>query len=75
MYDIGVLHHYAMKSEADFMRRVRRGSHGDHTGQSTWQTMWESGEWRQFLAGINEVEDRTLQDYWVRKLAAARRKM
>ena len=40
MYEVGVLHHYAMKSEQDFMRRVRRGSHGDHVGQLSWQTMW-----------------------------------
>ena len=69
MFDVGVLHHYAFQSEADFERRLARGANGDHSSQRLWRQMLDSGDTADFLDTINAVEDTTLRRYWLGHLA------
>ena len=62
-----VVHHYAFRSEADFQRRVARGLGGDFGGQAMWDIPRSEAAAR--LEGLNAVEDRTLADLWVARLA------
>lgn len=66
-----ILHHYTLKSEADFKRRVERGTKGEFQTHVTWMHMVERGEAQAFLDATNEVEDTTLADHWQRHLARA----
>lgn len=64
-----VVHHYTLKSEADFKRRVERGTKGEFPNQIIWTQVVERGEAQAFLDATNEVEDTTLAEYWQRHLA------
>ena len=65
-----VVHHYVIRSEADFRRRVQRGLGGDFGAQSGWGRREAEGGAPAFLAELDEVEDRTLADWWERRLDA-----
>lgn len=62
--------HFQIKSEEDFMRRVRRGgfANGDH-----WQAVFESGNYKAMLAANNAVYDTYLAAYWHHYTAPALR--
>ncbi len=64
LFETAIVHHYAFKSEDDFVLRAQRGTLGNFIGQATWSRMHAEGTHRQFLANINAVEDRTLQRFW-----------
>jgi hypothetical protein len=60
--------HFQIKSEEDYMRRVRRG------GTSVlpyWQKTFESGNYKRQLVARNEVWDAYLARYWLRRAANA----
>jgi hypothetical protein len=62
-----VVNHYAMKSEADFLLRFRRGTLGEFGGQVVWKQAYESGKFRDTLASMNEIEDVYLRDFSLRQ--------
>lgn len=53
--------HFLFKSEDDFVRRARRGGFPD---QQKWLEKYQSGEYAFILAGLNQVEDLYLKEYW-----------
>lgn len=67
---IGVVNHYAFKSERDFQRRIERGLLGEFVGQTVWRGVVEEGGVARTLADMNAVEDTYLADYWRRLLGA-----
>ena len=60
---VGAVYHYAFKSEADFLRRLQRGTAGAFKGQVKWGELYRSGKYKGYLAQINEAEDTYLQKY------------
>jgi Glycosyl transferase family 2 len=58
--------HFQFKSEADFLRRWRRG--GFPNGEF-WRGAYEAGVHKQILARANEVYDPYLAEYWYRYTA------
>ena len=60
----GCIHHYAFKSEEDFLLRYQRGTSGDFDGQATWKAAHDRGEAPEFLARLGKVTDTYLADYW-----------
>jgi hypothetical protein len=67
-----VVNHYAIKSEADFLLRVKRGTGGQFDNQVVWQQAYESGAYRDTLAAMNAAEDTYLRDL---NLAEGRRRI
>ena len=65
-----VVHHYAIRSEADFQRRFDRGLEGAYHAQGQWAELERRGEAEGFLREISAVEDRTLADWWAAHLRA-----
>lgn len=66
-----VVHHYAFRSEAAFSERVKRGLGGAFDGQTLWGELAASDRFDGFLAGLHEVEDRSLVDFWPEYLKIA----
>ena len=64
LIDHAVVHHYAFRSEDEFLRRIKRGLGGEFAGQQEWKTLYDEGRVQSFLAPLNEVEDLSLQRYW-----------
>ncbi|MBS0642746.1 MAG: glycosyltransferase family 2 protein [Proteobacteria bacterium] len=62
--------HFQFKSEEDFLRRWRRGgfANGD-----MWRHAYNSGYYREILAGTNAVYDSYLAEYWHHYTAAGLR--
>ncbi len=60
----GCIHHYAFKSEEDFLLRYRRGTNGDFDGQAVWKDAYDRAEAPAFLARLGKVTDTYLADYW-----------
>lgn len=60
----GCIHHYAFKSEEDFLLRYQRGTSGDFDGQSVWKEAYDRAEAPAFLARLGKVNDPYLADYW-----------
>lgn len=71
VYDRAVIHHYAFRSEDDYLRRAERGSLGEFTGQARYRGVHEAGQAAQNLQLLNVVRDTTLADYWRDYLARA----
>jgi hypothetical protein len=71
IYDRAVVHHYAFKSEADYLMRAERGSLGEFIGQARYRGVHEAGQAAQNLQPLNMVRDTTLADYWRDYLARA----
>lgn len=61
-----VVHHYAFRSERAFHDRVARGLGGSFSGQLRWKEVAEGEGFQRYLDVLNEVEDRTLADFWAR---------
>jgi hypothetical protein len=59
-----VLCHFSLKSEADFERRVQRGTAGEFAMQVSWAQHKQSGHYKAILDGLNAVEFTALRDYW-----------
>jgi hypothetical protein len=66
-----VVHHYAFRSEQAFFERTSRGLRGDFAGQTAWRDLALSDGFRDYLAGINEVTDVTLADFWANRAKRA----
>ena len=66
-----VVHHYAFRSEGEFLRRIQRGLDGQFAGQQEWKKLQDEGRVQSFLAPLNEVEDLSLQLYWADYLGQA----
>ncbi len=64
IYDRAVVHHYAFKSEADYLMRAERGSLGDFVDQARYRGVHEAGQATWNLRPLNAVRDTTLADYW-----------
>jgi len=62
----GYVAHFQFKSEEDFMRRVARGG---FEAQNMYKEVFESGEYRNVLNALNEIEDSYLKLYWDMVLA------
>jgi F5/8 type C domain len=60
----GCIHHYAFKSEEDFLLRYLRGTSGDFDGQAMWKDAHDRAEAPAFLARLGKVTDTYLADYW-----------
>ncbi|HTI03664.1 MAG TPA: glycosyltransferase family 2 protein [Acidisoma sp.] len=60
----GFVAHFALRSEADFIRRLERGTAGQFSGQGMWASQLASGEAYAFIDHTNEVEDFYLRDLW-----------
>ena len=65
-----VINHYALKSEADFLLRVERGTAGQFSGQIVWKQAYESGRFRTILDTMSKVEDTYLRDLSLQRGAA-----
>ncbi|CCG09771.1 FkbM family methyltransferase [Pararhodospirillum photometricum] len=57
------VHHYVMKSEEDFLIRVRRSVEGQFGGQLKWLETFQQGGHTAYLASLRQVEDPYLQDF------------
>ena len=62
----GYVAHFAMKSKADFKRRLDRGLGGQFEGQRIWAETSASGHADAFLAATNAEQDLYLKSYWER---------
>ena len=62
MIEIAYIAHFQFKSEADFLRRVRRGG---STTTPYWKAIYENGSYKRLLAAGNEVWDGYLAKYWL----------
>ncbi len=60
--------HFALKSEADFMRRLERGVGGQFAGQRIWAESIVNGEARGYLTATNAEQNLYLKEYWERTL-------
>jgi hypothetical protein len=58
--------HFALKSEADFIRRMERGLGGQFQRQHIWADSIKSGEALSYINNTNKVEDTYLKSYWER---------
>lgn len=67
----GFVAHFALRSEADFKRRLERGISGQFAGQALWAKQLASGEAYGFIKHTNEVEDFYLRDLWCSKFGEA----
>ena len=65
LIESGCIAHYHLKSEADFRRRVERGTVGQFHGQLMYLQIAENPlERKKFIDQSNEVEDLYLARYW-----------
>jgi hypothetical protein len=65
LIDSACIAHYHLKSEADFRRRVERGTAGQFHGQVMYRQIAENPlERRKFIEQSNRVEDLYLARYW-----------
>ncbi|MCB8874321.1 glycosyltransferase family 2 protein [Acidisoma silvae] len=62
------IHHYSIKSEGDFRRRVERGLVGDYGGQVIWGAIERDGGAPGHLRRLNAVYDSSLRDFWLKHL-------
>jgi len=70
MHACGVIHHYAFKSEQDFVLRCARGMQGEFAGQALWRELYKKGQHRTVLEELNAIEDRSLAEFWANRLEA-----
>ncbi len=63
-----IIHHYAFRTETAFQDRVKRGLGGAFSGQHMWGEIAKNANFDQFVAGLNEIEDRSLENFWSRHL-------
>ncbi len=66
-----VVHHYAFRTEKAFQDRVDRGLGGAFDGQVIWGKIASGDKFSEFLAGLNEVEDDSLANFWSNYLKRA----
>ena len=59
----GVVNHYMIKSEDDFVRRAERGTAAEFSGQAAWKRHVETGHHRAVMDHLNEVEDCYLAEF------------
>jgi hypothetical protein len=62
--------HFQFKSEADFLRRARRGG---FPNSEAWRAAYETGAYKVILDRANAVYDTYLAEYWYRYTAPAMR--
>ena len=72
LLETAVVHHYAFRSEAAFLERARRGLGGTFGEQTIWSDLAASDGFASFLAGLHEVEDRSLAEFWPRQFERAK---
>jgi hypothetical protein len=65
-----VLHHYLLRSEEAFQRRVARGTGGQFHGQAIWDPSRLSGETG--LGLFNDIPDSSLANFWKDQAAKSR---
>ncbi len=63
IYDRAMVHHYAFKSEEDYLFRADRGSQGEFDGQARYRGVYEEGQAAENLRPLNMVRDTTLAEY------------
>jgi hypothetical protein len=64
LLETAIVHHYAFRSEAAFLERARRGLGGAFGEQTIWSDLATGDRFASFLAGLHEVEDRSLAEFW-----------
>lgn len=62
--DTAAVHHYAFRTERAFQERVARGLGGAFDGQIIWGEIASGDKFSDFVAGLNEVEDCSLVNFW-----------
>lgn len=62
------IHHYSIRSEADFLLREARGTQGAFQGQVHWANIFRDGSYVDHLQNINACSDFSLADMWRREL-------
>ncbi len=66
-----MVHHYAFRTETAFVERARRGLGGAFGDQTIWSDLASGDRFASFLAGLHEVEDRSLATFWPDRLEHA----
>ena len=64
--------HFALRSEADFRRRLARGTSGQFYGQGMWAKNIASGEAYGYMDHTNAVTDTYLSEYWTKLVGTPR---
>ncbi len=64
IFDLAVVHHYAFRSERAFHDRAARGLKGGFARQIIWFELADGPNFHNYLAEVNEIEDRRLADFW-----------
>lgn len=72
LLETAIIHHYAFRSEAAFLERARRGLGGAFGDQTIWSDLATSDGFASFLAGLHEVEDRSLAEFWPNQFESAK---
>ncbi len=67
-----MVHHYAFRTETAFVERAKRGLGGAFGDQTIWSDLAAGAGFASFLAGLHEVEDRSLANFWPDLLGKAR---
>lgn len=62
------IHHYSMRSEADFLLREARGLDGAFRGQKHWGDIFRNGTYVDYLASLNAVRDESLAELWKKEI-------
>jgi hypothetical protein len=71
IYQKAIIHHYAMRSEADFQLRARRGTAGAFAAQSNWAKMYDEENHHSWVTATNAVFDDYLANYWAQYISPA----
>jgi hypothetical protein len=65
------VHHYAFRTESAFKARVDRGLGGAFDGQTMWGDIAKGARFDDFVAGLNQIDDRSLTEFWPNFLKTA----